>query len=458
LDPHHAHDYVAGQIIEQLYEAPYRQTDPDEPVRSVIFEGMLEREPAPGGRTRCIGRIREGILFSDGSPVAARDVVDSLRLAQPIASRATISGSGREVEFVLDENDPQFEAALSRRWCSIVARRGEKIFGTGPYAVREGWTAEHIVITKNQHARRQANIDEIEFRVFSRDGRGQPTQLKQAISDGTVDYTTSLGRDDVVDLKNVRKVFQPGSSTAVLYLNMEKAAFTDVEVRRAIIEAIDRPTVAAGTYSNPHAFVARSLLPPSMWRQSDGVRHDPTRARQRMITSGVRPSRPLRLLMMWGPRPYLPQPQATADLLGRQLKEIGIETEIVPTSDSIEYSRIADAGDYDMVLSGWMADTPDAYDYLVATLHSGSVPLAGQANAVANNMARYRSEKMDGLLERYRKAGTPAVLSEIMARLHEDIPLCPLFYGPSIVVHSWRLRDVELSNVGIPQLAEAKLD
>lgn len=458
LDPHHAQDYVGGQIIEQLYEAPYRQIDVDQAVVPVLFEGPLARAPAPGGKTRMTGTIRDGLSFSDGSPVTARDVVESLELAQPIASRARITGSGRKVEFLLDEDDPQFEAALSRRWCSIVARRGEKILGTGPYAVCEGWTSERISIERNPHARRKGHIEQIEFRVFNRDPNGRPVALLRAITDGTVDFTTSLGRDDVVDLKNVRKVFQPGSSTAALYFNMEKAAFSDVEVRRAIVEAIDRPAIAGVTYQNPHAFVARSLLPPSMWRQSDGVRHDPIRARQRMIASGIRPSRPLRILMMWGPRPYLPYPRDTAKLLGEQLEQIGIEVETIPTEDSIDYGRRADASDYDMVLSGWMADTPDAYDFLAATLHSGSIPLPDQANASANNMSRYRSDAMDELLERYRKSGSTETLSAIMQRLGEDIPLCPLFYGPSIVVHSWRLRDIELSNVGIPQLADAKID
>jgi ABC-type oligopeptide transport system substrate-binding subunit len=161
---------------------------------------------------------------------------------------------------------------------------------------------------------------------------------------------------------------------------------------------------------------------------------------------------------MWGPRPYLPQPKPTVDVLTRQLGEIGIQVEVVSTTDSLDYGRRADAGDYDMVLSGWMADTPDAYDFLAATLHSHSIPVPGRPNASANNMCRYASARMDELLERYRKAGSPEVLDAVMQQLADDIPLCPLFYGPSIVVHSWRLREVELSNVGIPQLAEAQLD
>jgi ABC-type transport system substrate-binding protein len=458
LDPHHAQDYVGGQIIEQLYEAPYRQDGPDQAPHPVLFTGPLEREPDAGGKTRCIARLRPGLRFSDGSPVTAREVVDSLRLAQPIAARAEISGVGDRIELVLEENDPRLEAALSRRWCSIVLRRGDRILGTGPYAVCDGWTPEHIRITRNPHAQRHAHIDEIEFRVYPRDADGSPQALKQALVSGEVDFTTSLGRDDVGDLKNVRKVFQPGSSTAILYLNVQRPALLDIEVRRAITECIDRPAVAAVTYSNPHAFVARSLLPPSMWRHGDRVRHDPIRARQRMISSGQRPARPLSMLMMWGPRPYLPQPERTASLLIDQLGQIGLEVRTIPTADSIAYGHALDAGDYDLVLSGWMADTPDPYDFLAATLHSACIPAPGGANASANNLSRYRSQTMDDRLDRYRRSGRADLLEEIMAQLSQDFVLCPLFYGPSIVVHAWRLRDIELSHVGIPQLADAAVD
>ncbi len=84
--------------------------------------------------------------------------------------------------------------------------------------------------------------------------------------------------------------------------------------------------------------------------------------------------------------------------------------------------------------------------------------MPGQANASANNMSRFQSQAMDALLHTNRKSGSPDDLAAVMQRLTDDIPLCPLFYGPSIVVHSWRLRDVELSNVGIPRLADAQLD
>jgi hypothetical protein len=44
---------------------------------------------------------------------------------------------------------------------------------------------------------------------------------------------------------------------------------------------------------------------------------------------------------------------------------------------------------------------------------------------------------------------------ELYAR---DVPLCPLSYGPHIVVHGWHVRNVELTTSGMPKLALVELD
>ena len=44
--------------------------------------------------------------------------------------------------------------------------------------------------------------------------------------------------------------------------------------------------------------------------------------------------------------------------------------EVVPTATNEEYNRRIRAGDYDMLLSGWIADTLDPADYLEANLSS----------------------------------------------------------------------------------------
>lgn len=457
VDPHHAQDYAAGQIIEQLYDPPYRQDPSSRELQPMVFTDRLVHERV-GGRTRLAGRVRPDLRFSDGSPVTADDVVSSLRRAGPVATRARIETQGREVVFWLEEDDPRFEEALARRWCSVVARRGDKLVGTGPFVVREGWTPEHIVLERNPHARRPAGVDQIEFRIFPPAKDGNPEDLINAVDDGTVDFTTALGRDHVGKLSGVRKMFQPGSSTALLAFNFDHPLLAKVEVRRAICEAIDRTSLASLSYVNPHAFVARSVLPPYMWRKTDGIRPDRQRARERLARVGVNLDRPLKLITMWGPRPYLPQPARTARAVADQLAAVGLPCQVVTTRDSVDYTERTEAGRYDLDLTGWIADTPDPYDFLAATFASDAIPRAGEPNSSANNMSRYRSRAMDEALLAYRKEGSEERLQACMDLVVEDAPCNPLFHGPTIIVHSWRLRNVSVSEIGIPDFASVQLD
>ncbi|MCA9649248.1 MAG: ABC transporter substrate-binding protein [Myxococcales bacterium] len=451
LDPEVVQDYVCGQIIEQLYDAPFTMGRNHEPV-PLLFAGRLSRRAGLGGSVELTGTVREDVRFSDGSPLRAEHVVESLRRVPSVAGKARIDGLGQQVRFTLHEDDPRFEIRLSHRWASIVKREGDTLTGTGPFVVRPGWTPEHVVVDRNPYALRRAYIDGVEFRVYPPSADGRPDALKRAIASGEVDFTTALARDDVAELKGVRKDFQPGISTATLSLNLEHPALGSLEVRRAIGEAIDRAAVARVCYENPHAFTARSVLPPSMWRRPDGMRHDPRRARERLLASGVHPGRPLRMLTIWGPRPYMPLPQETARVIAQQLDEIGLRVEIVPTDNSLDYRSRTAGGAYDMVLGGWIADTPDPLDFLDAMFGSQSIPNAQRPAAYANNLSRYRSDEMDAALDRYRREPAEGSLQAVMDLVTRDVPLVPLFYGPNIVVHGWHVGNVQLTAVGMPRL------
>jgi ABC-type transport system substrate-binding protein len=440
--------------MEHLYDAPYLQTSADSPIEPIVFESLLERRPMGGGRTLCIGTIREGLKFSDGSLVTAEDVVASLRLAQPLQGRCEISGSGRQVEILLAEDDPRFELELSRRWCSIVKQGDGQLLGTGAFRVREGWKPNSIVIERNEHSSHPAKLEVVEYRMYP----GGAEELKAAIGSGEVDFTTALGRDDIDELKGVRKVFAPGNSTTIISFNTEHPALAKPAFRRALCEAIDRHAVTAITYENPHAFVGRNLLPPALSRRNDGIRHRPEVARKKIEESGADLSRPLRLLMMWGPRPYLPRPYETAELIVAQLAQVGVSVELVNTRDSIHYREVTREGSYDLALAGWIADSADPFDFLGANLHSDSIPVKDKPHAYASNVSRYRSGEMDDALAEYRRTGDDNALSAVMDLVADDAPLFPLFYGAAIVVHSWRLKNVDLSPTGMPKLDEVELD
>jgi ABC-type oligopeptide transport system substrate-binding subunit len=174
--------------------------------------------------------------------------------------------------------------------------------------------------------------------------------------------------------------------------------------------------------------------------------------------AGGLPSSPLRLLEVWGPRPYLPKPDHVARAICEQLGRVGVPVEAAATGDVDVYFGELLKGDYDMVLGGWIADTPNPADFFDATLMSELVPAANTPAAISCNLARHRNADMDEALRRYREHPTTDNMAAVLDRVREQVPLVPLMHGPSVIVHSWRVQNYEPQGAAAPDFAVLDLD
>jgi cationic peptide transport system substrate-binding protein len=311
-----------------------------------------------------------------------------------------------------------------------------------------------VRLVRNPHHRQPVALDEVELRVHP-----SAEALAAAVEAGEVDFTGSLSRDDVARLREARKVFLPGSSTAVLYFNTEKPFLAAADTRRALALAVDRLEVTRTSYANALAFAATSLLPPMLMGSfRDGLSPNVDRARELLAPRRSElPSR-LRLVVVWGPRPYLPQPDAAAAVIARQIGELGVGVEVVATASVDDYNRRVSAGDYDLLLSGWIADTLDPADYLDANLSSELVPALDAPPVNRANRSRWRSRAMDAALARFREQRSEEARAEVLRLVADEVPLLPLMYGPTVVVHSWRVQNFEPSPLGLPNLAAVDVE
>jgi len=290
-------------------------------------------------------------------------------------------------------------------------------------------------------------LDEVEFRAYP-----NADALIEAVEKGEVDFTSALSRDEVGKVREARKLFLPGASTAIVYMNCERPALASADVRRALAFGIDRVEVTRTSYSNALAFAASSLLPPMMGSFKDGLSFNAERARELLRGAGAVRDR-LRLLLVWGSRPYLPQPKTAAGVIARQLGELGVQVEVVPTADVEEYNHRVRAGDYDLLLSGWIADTLDPADYLDANLSSELIPTLDAPPVNRANRSRWRDREMDQNLARFREQRSEEARTAVLKRMSDQVPLLPIMYGPTVVVHSWRVQNFEPSPLGLPSLA-----
>lgn len=459
LDPVEAVDNVSHLALAQIYQPPYAlPVKADEPLRPRVFDGLLRLESGDAAGSTYSAGIAPGALFSDGTPVTAAHVAACLSRVQALTRAARIEARGERVVFTLTAPNPRFDLALTFSHSSVITRKGGQTLGTGPFVPAPGTTLERLRLSKNPHYAQPVAVDEVHFLVFPPNADGHPEALIEAVEAGAVDFTNMLSRNDAIALRGVRKAMRPSNATAILHLNVERPALANRAVRQAVTLAVDRRAATEISYSNALAFTATSLLPAGMGATPDKYSFDPQRSRELLQQAGA--ARPLRLelLTVWAPRPYLPHPQPVAAAIARQLAEVGIVVEVKQPADSHEFFRRQERGEYDMVLAGWIADTPDPADFLEANLHRASIPRAGRGIVGSCNLSRIANADLHRDLQRFRAAPGPTTLDKVLARVAEEAPLLPIMYGPNVVVSSFRLKNVEIPPLGVPEFASMELE
>ncbi len=457
LDPRDAQDFVSAFVVAQVYETPYAPTTGTEAPEPMLCAEPLRLESSGGDRPVYSAAVRRGVTFSDGTEVTADRVAESLADSRLFNEHAEAESRGDRVVFRLKRPNARFDLVLTQRYASVMLRRGSDLLGTGPYLPAPDTRPGKVRLVKNPRFRQPVGIDELVFTTYPLDEDGQPRALIEALADGEVDFTNVLSREAMGQVRGMRKWLEPGSSTAILYFNTEHEALRDARLRRALAMAVDRKAVAQTTYPNPLTFTATSLLPPLMGRWQDGIAHDPAAARKLLAEPGVpRPDR-LSLLLIYGPRPYLPNPWAAADAVARQIGELGIAVDVVQAPSSEQYYRAIARGEYDMVLAGWIADTPDPADFLEAVLSPEAVPSPRQPIVVHANLARWANGEMTEALHHFRAESSDAARNAIRDLVTREAPLLPLLYGGTTYVYTPRLQDFEPNPLGVPLLYKAKL-
>lgn len=439
IDPTTAHDTESMFVARQVFESPFEVDAGTTEIQPQLAAAPLE--PIAGTELPTYRlRLRDDVLFSDGTPLGIDDALDSLRRADVLTEQADVDRDGDLILLRLKNANARIDLSLSHGQCCVARRVDGSVFGTGPFRVAENSTADLVRLERNPHHRPPAGPEEVHLRVYPLDAEGRPTPLIRAVEAGEVDLTTALPRDEITALGGVRKSITPGISTALLYLNHESPKLADPRTRQAIAHGIDRLEVAKTCYTNALAFAATSVLPRPLGAVDDQLTFEPDDARRLLAEAGGPPG-PLRMLVTWGPRAYVPHPQRVGEEVCRQLAKMGIEIEIeVPPSVGDFFDAVF-RGDRDLVLAGWVADTMDPCDFLESILASSRVPTLDNITVGANH-GRLRSAAMDSALARLRGKRSAESFHQVMSLLATEATVVPLMYGASATVSSFRLHNV----------------
>jgi ABC-type transport system substrate-binding protein len=274
LDPRDSADHVSALVLAQIFETPYVTDGTGSGASPCLFEPLKQESV---DRLHYSAAVRPDIRFSEGTALTADIAARALRGASVLAKRATVEVRGDRVWFTLAARNPRFELTLAQSGCAIVLDKGLQFHGTGPFMFEQRpnlrllQSATSIRLVRNPQYHGQSLVDEVEFAVLPAEADGSPRRIVEAMRKGEIDLTTSLPVSDLSlhQLTGFSPVVKPANSTAMLFLNRERRLLRETSMRRGIAAALDVHEIAAKSYDrNPMAFVAGSVLPPSMWRST----------------------------------------------------------------------------------------------------------------------------------------------------------------------------------------------
>jgi len=454
LDPREIGDTITGLVLGQIFEMAYRVT-PSGAIEPHLFAERL-REERSGAQAVYSAAVREGIVFSDGTPLTAEIAAASLAKSGALRGRATVSVRDGRVHFAMSGPSPRFENVLTQWNCGIVLEKGTTMFGTGPYRFAEA-TSMHMLadgrevrLVRNPRYAGTAHADELVFAIYRPDADATPTRLMEAAKNGQIDLTLHLSAQDVIrhGISGFQSMMQPGNSTGFLFLNCETPMFRDASLRRAVRDAINPVPVAEVNYEkNPLAFLARDIIPLLMSRASGTPA---TRDRELLRKHPGKPAR-IQMLMPWAPRPYLPKPLASAQEIARQLAAYGIDVQLTQPRSTAEAFRILATGEYDMGLGGWVADNPDPAEFYESMLSSAQVSRNGQ---YLTNLARWSDPATDAALAEYRANPSAANRKAITDLIESEAMMVPLIYGASTAIRARKVKEFHITPSGHVSFAD----
>ncbi|MFC1629305.1 ABC transporter substrate-binding protein [Gemmatimonadota bacterium] len=332
--------------------------------------------------------LRDDVLFHDGIPMTAEDVFLSLQRIVAAAEDTLVHmgvspgllGNPREIRVVdtltLEIILPAPHQALLEllatplytpiiRYDSLTGTEGSNPIGTGQYFVKKYSSGKGQVVLRRfeQYWGEPPIPDEIRFTAFD-DGVVRLDAIKTGRADVAMNISiTSIS--SVTDSELLDMVTSSKRGWMVVGINNQQPPFDDVEMRRALVQAIDTDQITRDRWPGAGAatpyFVAENLQPDLKGRAAPGF--DPEAAQVRFDSESLSGRIPL-VLIRGGPPADQVRTEALLDLLKSSLGVFGFELIQKYYPDWDEFDRQVRNGDWNLSLDGFSPDNADLFRFL----------------------------------------------------------------------------------------------
>ncbi|MGH2406824.1 MAG: ABC transporter substrate-binding protein [Candidatus Limnocylindrales bacterium] len=445
------------QLFDRLVEAWPERT---------IVPSLAERWEISDDGLHYVFHLRPGLLWSDGTPLTARDVefgikrvLDPVHPGSSVAVYFVLEGGqdhylGRETDparigvRALDERTVEFRLAAPAPYFMSVMNRPDggpqprhaieadpaawaqhdRQVVSGPFRVADRGEETLTLARRDDHVgSRPGNIGRVEFqRVPVRDAIEPFREAKLDMI--PVRYTPRLA--DILPDDAPATTLGAAAWTAYLAFDHADAMTRDLSFRRALAHAIDRDALERVVPVN--LLVARGgLVPPALQGHTpeSALRFDPDLARAALAEAGVDGEIRIASLEDWDPIVSI-MAATWREVLQRPVRHV--------TWTAAEASQIRRPWDLaPTVIAGWLPGYPDPEYFLRLLLHSES----------RTNEGGFAYPPFDELIERARRERRDRERLELFHEadrmaVADRVALIPLVYGRSMAfvqpwVHGW---------------------
>jgi ABC-type transport system substrate-binding protein len=407
-------------------------------------------------------KLREGVRYSDGTPVTPADVATALQMYRDV-SGSFLAAFFREwptVE-VLDDrtftmNTEKPEPVLDYLMANILitpaaANAAEELqggVGSGPYVVSSSnrGTGEYTLTRNAAYWGPAANVETVRVRFLP-----EESSRVVALRSGEVDVIDTISPDSADQLAGLPQVVvERADSTRIsqLFYNFRKPAdhpLSDVRVREALSYAINGPSlvddVLVGSVKQ-----ATGVVPSALAGATDthSYSYDPRKARQLLEAAGVR-SGDLELTLIW---------ETTVQMLG----DAGVRSKLIqfqPGGD-ISLWRQGKAGDWDVLGNGYASPTG-----LALTMLKGMYGGTAEKEATRDTYHGYVFPDVQELIDAAGTEVDPVRRQELLDQAQDAVwdtwPCMWSFVPNAVLARRARVADLALQSTNSYPLASTKL-
>lgn len=308
-------------------------------------------------------KLHKGVKFHDGTDFDASDVKFSLDRARAENSQNAQKQLFAAIDSVEVVDPTTVKVTLKRPQGSFLYNMGwgdavivapesaetnkEKPIGTGPFKFQNWAKGSSVTLVKSDNYWGEpVHLDKAEFRFIPDASAAVPAMLSgdvQAFPNMPTSDSLSQFQSD----PRFKVVVGSTEGETILAMNNGKSPFDQLKVRQAISYALDRKAIIDGASEGLGQPIGSHMSPSNKdYVDLTGTYpHDPVKAKELLKEAGL--ANGIKVTLKLPPPPYA---RLGGEIIASELRDVGIEAEIIPVEWAQWLDQVFTKKDYDLTI------------------------------------------------------------------------------------------------------------